>query len=142
MSKRSRRNRSGRQLPSGAGASSPPPREDPPQTPAWPERLLLDQIAAGALDEHLTALNDAIHARLDLLETVNSAKALAMLTVGDRVRFSERTKPQYLRGVHGVVTELDEHTATVCVHQPVGRFSNGEICQCPPLLLERLHPAA
>jgi hypothetical protein len=141
MSKRSRRNRSGRQLPSGARASSPPPREDPQQTPAGRERLLLDQIAAGALDGHLTAIADAIHARLDLLETVNSAKALAMLTVGARVRFSERTKPQYLRGMHGVVTELDEHTATVCVHRPVGRFQSGEIRRCPPLLLERLHPA-
>jgi hypothetical protein len=140
MSKRSRRNRSGRQLP-GARASSPPPCEDPQQTPAGRERLLLDQIAAGALDGHLTAIADAIHARLDLLETVNSAKALAMLTVGARVRFNERTKPQYLRGVHGVVTELDEHTATVCVHRPVGRFQSGEIRRCPPLLLERLHPA-
>lgn len=142
MSKRSRRNRPQRQLPSGADASSPPPRDDPQQTPARPERLLLDQIAAGALDQHLTAIADAIHARLDLLETVNSAKALAMLSLGDRVRFSERTKPQYLRGVHGVVIELDERTATVCVHQPVGRFQSGEIRQCPPLLLERLHPAA
>ncbi len=143
MGKRSRRDRPQRQLPAAAaGASSPPPREDNQQTPGRPERLLLDQIAAGALDQHLTALNDAIHARLDLLETVNSAKALAMLSLGDRVRFSERTKPQYLRGVHGVVTDLDEHTATVCVHQPVGRFSSGEIRQCPPLLLERLHPAA
>jgi len=142
MAKRSRRNRPERRLPAGAGASSPPPREDPPQTLGRPERLLLDQIAAGALDEHLTAIADATHARLDLLETVNSAKALAMLSVGDRVRFSERTKPQYLRGVQGVVTELDEHTATVCVHRPVGRFSSGEIRQCPPLLLQRLHPAA
>ncbi len=142
MSKRSPRNRSGRQLPSPAGVSSPPPRDDPQQTLARPEQLLLDQIAAGALDEHLTALADATHARLDLLETVNSAKALAMLSLGDRVRFTERTKPQYLRGVHGVVIELDEHTATVCVHQPVGRFQSGEIRQCPPLLLERLHPAA
>jgi len=143
MGKRSRRDRPQRQLPAAAaGASSPPPREDNQQTPGRPERLLLDQIAAGALDQHLTAIADAIHARLDLLETVNSAKALAMLSLGDRVRFSERTKPQYLRGVHGVVTDLDEHTATVCVHRPVGRFSSGEIRQCPPLLLERLHPAA
>ena len=36
---------------------------------------------------------DAIHARLQLLETVNSTKALAMLSVGDRVRFNHRTNP-------------------------------------------------
>jgi hypothetical protein len=107
-----------------------------------PERLLLDQIAAGELDEHLQAIADAIHARLDLLETVNSAKALAMLNIGDRVRFNHHTRPQYLRGVEGVVIELDQHTATVCVHGPIGRFRSGEIRRCPPLLLERLSPAA
>jgi hypothetical protein len=110
--------------------------------PAIRERLLLDQIAAGELDAHLAAIADAIYARQELLETINSAKALAMLNVGDRVRFNRHTRPQYLRGVEGVVIELEQHTATVCVHQPLGRFRSGEIRQCPPLLLERLPPAA
>jgi hypothetical protein len=95
----------------------------------------------GTPDQHLTAIADAIHARIDLLETINSAKALAML-VGDCVRFNHHTRPQYLRGVEGVVIDLDQHTATVCVHQPLGRFRSGEIRRCPPLLLERLPPAA
>ncbi len=51
----------------------------------------------------MAALADAIHARRELLDTVNSAKALAMLSVGDRVRFNHHTRPQYLRGVEGVV---------------------------------------
>ena len=38
--------------------------------------------------------------------------------------------------------EIEHDTATVCVHEPIGRFSSGQIRQCPPLLLERLHPAA
>jgi hypothetical protein len=71
-----------------------------------------------------------------------SAKALAMLNVGDRVRFNSHTRPQYLPGVEGVVIDLDQHSATICIHQPVGRFRGGEIRQCPPLLLDRLHPAA
>jgi hypothetical protein len=106
------------------------------------ERVLLDQIAQGALDRHLPALADAIHARLELLQTIDSAKALALLNVGDRVRFNHHTKPQYLRGVQGVVIELDQRTATVCIHEPIGRFRSGEIHRCPPLLLERLDPAA
>ena len=120
----------------------PPPRPGDDSQPSQPEpeRLLLDQIAAGELDEHLHAIADAIHARLDLLETINSAKALAMLNVGDRVRFNHHTRPQYLRGVKGVVTELNQYTATVCVHQPIGRFRTPEIRRCPPLLLERLPP--
>jgi hypothetical protein len=138
VSKRSRRrarNQPSSQLP-------PRPVGDARPRESEPERLLLDQIAAGELDEHLQAIADAIHARLDLLETVNSAKALAMLNIGDRVRFNHHTRPQYLRGVEGVVIELDQHTATVCVHGPIGRFRSGEIRRCPPLLLERLSPAA
>jgi hypothetical protein len=140
MSKRSRRPARRQPQP-----QLPPPRptsSQSPRPPAEPERLLLDQIAAGALDPHLVAIADAIHARLDLLETINSAKALAMLSVGDRVRFNHHTRPQYLRGVEGVVIELDQRTATVCVHQPIGRFRSGAIHRCPPLLLDRLHPAA
>jgi hypothetical protein len=139
VSRRSRRRTrpQQRQLPAG-----PSPASEPQRPPAEPERLLLDQIAAGELDPHLTAIVDAIHARHELLETINSAKALAMLNVGDRVRFNHHTRPQYLRGVQGVVIELDQHTATVCVHQPIGRFKSGEIHRCAPLLLDRLHPAA
>jgi hypothetical protein len=144
MSKRSRRRaRNGAPStprPQLDQTSSPSGRATHP--PAIRERLLLDQIAQGELDTHLTAIADAIYARQELLETVSSAKALAMLNVGDRVRFNHHTRPQYLRGVEGVVIELDQHTATVCVHGPVGRFRSGEIRQCPPLLLDRLNPAA
>ncbi|HUA03892.1 MAG TPA: hypothetical protein VMB27_08320 [Solirubrobacteraceae bacterium] len=139
MSKRSRRHARNTPPP-----RLPPPRpaDDPQPSEPEPERLLLDQIAVGELDAHLHAIADAIHARIDLLETINSAKALAMLNVGDRVRFNHHTRPQYLQGVEGVVIELDPHSATVCVHGPIGRFRSGEIRRCPPLLLERLPPAA
>jgi hypothetical protein len=141
VSKRSRR-RVRNTTATGARQPGAPPPSQGARPPTAPERLLLDQIAAGELDAHLTAIADAIHARQELLETVNSAKALAMLNVGDRVRFNHHTRPQYLRGVEGVVIELDQHTATVCIHQPVGRFGSGTVRQCPPLLLDRLHPAA
>ena len=82
-----------------------------------------------------------MHARRELLHTVNSQKALALLVVGDRVRINHHASPRYLHGIHGVVTELDGHTAVVSVHRPVGRFTSGEI-RCPPLVLDRLNPAA
>jgi hypothetical protein len=99
---------------------------------------LLDQIAAGELDPNLTPIAEAVHARCELLQTVSSAKALAMLNVGDRVRINHHASPRYL---HGVVTELDQHTAVVWVHRPIDRFKSGEI-RCPPLVLDRLNPAA
>lgn len=129
MSKRSRRPQ--RQRP----AALPAPE------PGEPERLLLDQIASGALDPHLTAIAQAIRARSELLQTIASAKALAELCVGDRVRINDRATPRYLHGVSGTVVALDDCGATVCVHRPVGRFKSGEI-RCPPLVLDRLPRAA
>jgi hypothetical protein len=80
------------------------PQLNPPKPPttttggdgeAQPERMLLDQIAAGVLDMHLAAISDAIHARRELLHTISSAKALTMLNVGDRVRINHpaRARP-------------------------------------------------
>jgi hypothetical protein len=138
MSKRSRRRARSQPQP-----QLPPPRPatSPPRNPPDPERLLLDQIAAGVLDPHLVAIAEAVHARHELLRTINSQKALAMLNVGDRVRINHHASPRYLHGIDGVVVELDEHTATVCVHRPIGRFKSGEI-RCPPLVLDRLNAAA
>ena len=137
MSKRSRRRARGQpELQPPRPAASPRP-----DAAVEPERLLVDQIAAGALDPHLVAIAEAVRARYELLRTVNSQKALAMLSVGDRVRINHHANPRYLHGIHGVVVELDQHTAVVCVHRPIGRFESGEI-RCPPLTLDRLNPAA
>ena len=125
--------------------SPPADSQHPPQPnvslAVAPEQLLLDQIADGVLDEHLTAISEAVHARYELLRTVSSHKALAMLNVGDRVQINHHAKPRYLHGVEGTIVELDQHTATVCMHRPVGRFTSGEI-RCPPLMLNRLNPAS
>lgn len=132
MSKNARR----RQHTRPPGPAAPRPASHPP---ADPERLLLEQIADGALDPHLPALAQAIDARLHLLHTVRSVTALAMLNVGDRVRINHHARPRYLNGVQGTILELDERTATICIHRPVGRFTSGEI-RCPPLALDRLNP--
>jgi hypothetical protein len=121
--------------------SHPHPPRAVSQPPVEPERLLLDQIAAGALDQHLVAIADAVRARYELLHTVTSHKALAMLNVGDRVQINRHISPRYLHGIHGVVVELDEHAAVVRLPRPIGRFTSGEI-RCPPLALDRLSPAA
>jgi hypothetical protein len=139
MSRGSRRRARGQPQPQ---LQAPRPATTPPlHAAAEPERLLLDEIAAGALDPHLVAIAQAVRARHELLQTVSSAKALEMLNLGDRVRINHHASPRYLHGVHGVVVELDHHTAVVCVHRPIGRFKSGEI-RCPPLTLDRLNPAA
>jgi hypothetical protein len=105
-----------------------------------PERMLLDAIAAGELDQHLVAIADAVHARRVLLHTVKAATAIAELCVGDQVRINRNVRPGYLHGEHGVITELDDHTATVQLLRPVGRFHSGHV-RCPPLALDKVnHP--
>jgi hypothetical protein len=141
MGKRSRRNRIPRQPPP-AGNGTPPPHSEPPgRQPAIRERLLLQAIADGELDDHLTALADAIHARHHLLHTVATATALSALCVGDQVRINNTIKPRYLHGVHGKIIDIDNESATIYVHRPIGRFHSGHI-RCPPLALEKLSPAA
>ncbi len=138
MGKRSRRHQPQRPAPP-PGAQTGPRR--PAHAPDAPERSLLEAIAAGELDDHLTALADAVDARHHLLDTVRSATALAQLCVGDGVRVNHTISPRYLRGLHGTIIELDDQRATVCLHRPVGRFHTGEI-RCPPLTLEKLAKAS
>jgi hypothetical protein len=104
---------------------------------AAPERLLLDAIAAGDLDEHLVAVADAVHARRALLHTVRAATAIANLCVGDTVRINRNVRPGYLHGEHGEIIELDDHAVTVRLLRPIGRFRSGEL-RCPPLALDKL----
>jgi chorismate mutase len=135
MSKRAQQRR--RHQP--AALRAPVPRHASPA--GEPERLLLDQIAQGALDPHLTAIAQAIRARYELLQMVSSAKALAQLTVGDAVRINHHARPRYLQALHGRVIELDDQSATICLHRPVGRFRSGQV-RCPPLALDKQRQAA
>jgi hypothetical protein len=102
-----------------------------------PERSLLDAIAAGELDSHLTAIADAVNARRHLLHTVRSASALAELCIGDVVRINHTVSPQYLHGAYATVVAIDDRTATVQLRRPVGRFRSGQI-RCPALALDRV----
>jgi hypothetical protein len=103
---------------------------------------LLDQIATGELDRYLHSIADAIRARSGLLETINSANALAMLNVGDCVAFSHHTRPQHIPGVEGVVIEFEQHTATVCVHGPIGRSRSWRDPPLPTTVTRAPVPAA
>lgn len=105
------------------------------------ERLLLEAIAAGDLDDHLIPVADAVHARQHLLNTVRSATALAELCVGDVVRMNQTVRPRYLQGVHGTVVDIDDRTAIVQLQRPKGRFRSGQI-RCPALALDKLPRAS
>jgi hypothetical protein len=129
MATRTRRHRtSGRTGPDGPSRRA---------TPVEDERSLLDAVAGGELDDHLGALAAAIDARRHLLHTIDSSHVLAALCVGDRVRINRRVSPRYLAGLVATVIEIDDHTATIRLDHPVGRFESGRV-RCPPLTLEKL----
>jgi hypothetical protein len=109
----------------------------PSEAQSAPERSLLVAIADGRLDDHLTALAEAVRARQHLLHTVRSATALATLCPGDRVRITESVSPRYLAGMQGTVIDVDDQTATIRLPRPVGRFHSGQV-RCPPLAVEKL----
>lgn len=104
-----------------------------------PRRQLLEQIAAGKLDEHLAAIADAVHARRELLHTVRAATAIAELCVGDTVMFTSRIRPRYLEHELAVIEELDDHWVTLRLWRPIGRFRDGTL-RCPPLALRKVAP--
>lgn len=101
------------------------------------ERSLLDAIADGELDDHLTALAEAVHVRQQLLVAVRSAKALATLCVGDQVRINHAVSPRYLTGHQGTVIDVDDRAATISLSRPVGRFRSGQV-RCPALALDKV----
>jgi len=101
------------------------------------EHSLLSAIAAGVLDDHLAAIAAAVEARHRLLHVVESSHALASLCPGDRVLITGKVRPRYLAGMGATVIELDEHTATVQLDFPVGRFASGRV-GVPPLALKKL----
>jgi hypothetical protein len=102
-----------------------------------PERQLLEQIAAGELDQQLVAIADAVHARRELLHTVRSANAIAVLSIGDTVMFTAKVRPRYLEHELAVIEALDDRSVTVRLWRPVGRFADGTV-RCPPLALRKV----
>jgi hypothetical protein len=104
-----------------------------------PSRQLLEQIAAGELDEHLAAIADAVRARRELLDTVHAATAIAELCLGDTVMFTSRVRPRYLEHELAVIEKLDDHWVTVRLWRPIGRFGDGTL-RCPPLALRKVAP--
>jgi hypothetical protein len=82
-----------------------------------------------------------VHARRELLHTVNSAKALAELCVGDTVMFNHRIRPRYLEHEAAQVTAIGEGWVMVKLWRPVGRFDEREL-RCPPLALRKTDRAS
>jgi len=51
--------------------------------------------------------------------------------------FTNRIRPRYLEHELAEVTAVEDHTVTVRLERPVGRYGEGEL-RCPPLARRKL----
>jgi hypothetical protein len=109
---------------------------DQPLPPNLDLATLTRLIAAGALDDQLPTLAQAVAGRRAQIAAQRSLSMLATLGVGDRVRVTHTARPLYLHGATGTVTGWAGERVVVQLDYPVGRFTTGEV-RCPPLALEK-----
>ena len=104
----------------------------------WPLRDLSDLLSAlrrGQLDDDMREIIDNINVRTAAIGRERTQSAMAKLALHARVRFDDRVKPQYLRGLTGEIHELSDDRVLVCLDTPTGRFTDGHV-RCPPEMLE------
>jgi len=68
---------------------------------------------AGHLDDALDVVIGAVNLRTHVVARHRKDAALARLSLGDRVRFADTAKPQYLRGAIGEIHEFYEDLVVV-----------------------------
>ena len=89
-------------------------------------------------DEEFSQLIDYIRYKVKARRNEKSAKTLATLKVGDRVRIVGPTKPQYLAGMTGTIEKRRQTKLVVKLSAgPVGKFRDGKVI-CPASMLEKI----
>jgi preprotein translocase subunit YajC len=88
--------------------------------------------------EELDALVDYIRTVFKTKRQGDAARMRAQLSKGDRVQIVGPTKPQYLSGLTGVVTEKRQTRIAIKLDRgPVGKFRSGTVV-CPPQMLRKV----
>lgn len=89
---------------------------------------LVDQMDAQEMDE----LVDYIRGVFKTKRMMDNARANARLKVGDRVKLTGAYKPQYLRGLTGVIESKKNTRVEVRLDNgPVGKFRSGVVIATP-----------
>ncbi len=95
---------------------------------------VVEAILSGSLDASLDNLSAAIKDRRKQLDQ----RKLYTLSVGDKVRFTAQTRPEYMVGLTGTIIRRRETKFEVQLDpgQYAGRFQNSDKIVVPPQLLE------
>lgn len=93
-------------------------------------------ISDGKLDEHLPIIIEAIKRRQRTVSQVG----LIGLKVGDRIKFSEITRPAYMRGLFAHVKKVNGSSVVVDIdsNPAYGRYAGQRNVRVPASLVERV----
>jgi hypothetical protein len=108
------------------------------------DTTLLDfqaRLFAGDLDLHLDALEQAVRQRRAAVKIAQAAAYGAHATpgrlcLGATVRFNDRTRPAYLRGVEARVVKVNPKAVKVVLDRDQGRFKAGYEIRVPKELVD------
>lgn len=91
-------------------------------------------IRGGAHDDELDAIIRAAQDRKKAL-----APTVYDFRVGDKVRFNDTTRPQYMRGMLATVVARRQTKLTVRIDRDHGKFRAGRDIVAPTSILERVN---
>lgn len=90
-------------------------------------------IRGGAHDDELDAILAAVRDRQKAL-----APTVWDFAPGDKVRFTNTTRPQYMRGMLATVVARRQTKVTVRIDRDHGRYRAGANIVCPTSILEKI----
>src|SRR5438105_3899848 len=91
-------------------------------------------IMSSYADEYLDRIVEAVKARRSIV----ARTTLLQIRPGETIRFSDRIRPQYLRGMHAKVVKVNGASVTVNIdNDPAyGRYSGAKGVRCSAVLVE------
>ena len=96
--------------------------------------ILVGQINRGEFDADLQYVARAVRERGDTL----ARSMLYTLRPGDMIRFNDKTRPAYLRGITARVKHVNRESVAVELEESQGRFRAGHSIRVPAALLEKV----
>lgn len=93
---------------------------------------VIDAIQRGRVDDDIRQILQTINDRIKIVARIK----MASLVPGDRVRFTDATRPVYLRGAEAVVEKVNQSSVTVRMAEDRRKYAVGSKVRVPNTLLE------
>lgn len=100
--------------------------------------LTIDRIVSAILDGEADGEEQRIYDALKTRHKVVDQHKAATFRAGDRVKFNDRTRPVYLRGMIGTVESISSSTASVLLDESAGRFRAGVSIRTSLSLIDKI----